>query len=51
MHNQVGTGIKAHKTIPSETKQTNTSQNMDITLLILTKGSKRVQTTTNRMET
>ena len=39
MHNQVGTGIKAHKTIPSETKQTKTSQTIDVTLIMKTKGS------------
>ena len=51
MHNQVGTGMKAHKIISSETKQTKTSQTMDVTLIMKTKGSKRVQTTTNRMIT
>ena len=51
LHNQVGIGIKYLKTIPSETKQTKASQTMDVTLIMKTKGSRRVQTTTNRMET
>ena len=51
MHNQLGTGIKFHKTMSSETKQTKTSQAMDVTLIMKTKGSRRVQTTTNRVET
>ena len=51
MHNQLGTGIKTHKTFSSETKQTKTSQAMDATLIMKTKGKRRVQNTTNRVET
>ena len=51
MHNKLGTGIKSHKTMTSETKQTKTSQAMDVTLILKTKGNRRVQTTTNRVET
>ena len=51
MHNQLGTGIKSHKTMFSETKQTKTSQAPDGTLEMKTKGSRRVQCTTNRVET
>ena len=51
MHNQLGTGIKSHKTMSSDTKQTKTNQAMDVTLKKKIKGSKRVQTTTNRVET
>ena len=51
MHNQLRTGIKTHKTMSSETKQTKTSQAMDVTLKMKTKGSRRVPTTTNRVET
>ena len=35
----------------SETKQTKTSQATDVTLIMKTKGSRRAQTTTNRVET
>ena len=49
--NPVRTGIKCHETIHSETKQTRTSQTIDVTLIMKTKGSRRFQTTTNRMET
>ena len=48
IHNQVEIGIKSHKTISSETKQTKT---IDVTLLMKTKNSRRFQITTNRMET
>ena len=51
MHNQLGTGIKSHKTMSSETKKTKTSQAMDVTLIMKTKGSRRVPTTANRVET
>ena len=51
MHNQLGTGIKPHKTMSSETKQTKTNQAMDATLIMKTKGSRRVQTKTIRVET
>ena len=49
-HNQVGIGIKSHKTIPSETKQTKTNQTIDVTLKTKTKGSRRVPTTNKGME-
>ena len=49
MHNQMGTGTKTHK-ITSDPKPTKTSQTMDVTLTMKTKGSRRVQTTTNRVE-
>ena len=45
------TGIKSHKTVSSETKQTKTSQTMDVTLIMKTKGGRPVRTTTNRMDT
>ncbi|XP_075264069.1 uncharacterized protein LOC142355955 [Convolutriloba macropyga] len=48
MRNQLGTGIKSHKTMSSETKQTQPSHAMDVTFIMKTKGSRRVQTTTNR---
>ena len=51
MHSQLGTGIKSHKTMSSESKQTKTSQATDVILIMKTKGSRRVQTTTNRVET
>ena len=51
MHNQVRTGVKSHKTISSETGQSKTSQTMVVTLIMKTKGSRLVRTTTNRMDT
>ena len=51
MHNQMGTGIISHKTKLSETKQTKTSQTIDVTLIMETKGSRPVPSTTNRIET
>ena len=50
-HNQMVTGTKSHKTKSSDPKPTKTSQTMGVTLIMKIKGSKRVQTTTNRMET
>ena len=49
MYIQVGTEVKSYKTIPSETQQTKT-RTMDVTFIMKTKGSKRVPTTTNRLE-
>ena len=51
MHNQVGTGIRSQKTIPSEAQQTEISQTMAEIFTMRKKGSRRVPTTTNRKET
>ena len=51
MHNQLGTRIETHITMSSETKQTKTRQAVDVILIMKTKGSRRIQTTTNRVET
>ena len=51
IHNQVGTGIKPHKTPSSESEQKKTSQTKDVTLKLKTKGSRRFRTATNRIKT
>ena len=51
MRNQGGTGIKSHKTLSSQNKQTKTSQIMEVFLIMKTKGSRRVQAKTNSIET
>ena len=47
MHNQVGIGVKSRKKLSSKNKQTKTSENMDVSLIIKTKG---VRSTTIRLK-
>ena len=46
-----GRSNNAHNQTSPDLKPTKTSKTMDVTLVMKTKGSRRVQTTTNKVET